>query len=675
MSKVQLLIGLLTLLGVALFVWWDWNKRTSPGPLHPSHVLLAKLQGNAGCIACHGEKKTKMDAACESCHHEIADQRKLIVGLHGLLKRDKAENCASCHTDHTGGAVALITARSFESAGVAKMEAFDHSGVTRFTLIDRHTELKCEQCHHQAKAPALLEGQKRFLGLKQDCVACHKDAHQGTFGPDCQACHGQKKEFAKADGFVHTNEFPLVEVHAGKKCADCHQSDGPTSVKASFGTKMAVRTCVACHKDVHEGAYGNDCASCHGTSKPFKVVPLFTHTTDFPLTGGHADLACIKCHAKDGPNSVASLKVTNKSVRGCVECHASPHPEKLTLAIAKSPIAAKDVCATCHHADHKSFLFPAATMTSRQHEATGFSLAKPHDKTDCAGCHSEIGKRKKIDPGPDLATKFAVIYAGRAQEDCAKCHADVHKGQFAKTPSAGRCVVCHSMTTFKPNNFDAAMHKQTKFAIDGAHLAVSCAACHKKKDDVVQFVGVASSCTDCHADVHRGTFDVAGTPKTVDGKVGCARCHSTGGFGQITWTAKDHDLWTSYKLLGKHAEATCVACHKRVAPGKDVARTLGIAPKTCIACHADPHGGQFEKHGTTDCARCHSEAATFKDTTFNHQRDSVFKLDVQHIKLACATCHREVEVAPKVKIVRYLPLGSKCVDCHDPRPDAKKGVP
>ncbi len=675
MSKIHILLGLVTLLGVAIVVWWEWNQRTSPGPLHPSHIQLVRLQGTAGCKACHGEQNVQMAGACEVCHQDIKRQRDQVVGVHGLLKRTQAENCASCHTDHTGSKVPLVSDRSFLAAVATDLKSFNHSSTMKFALTGRHAALKCVQCHLNANAPSLAEGQKRFLGLSQACATCHKDIHEGSFGQNCDACHGQKQAFKKIDGFVHTKLFPLIDVHAKSKCADCHQKSGPTSVKASFGVMGAVRACVECHKDPHEGAYGLDCASCHGTTTPFKVVPTFKHTAAFPLIGGHSNLACIKCHEKNGPNSVVSLKESNKAVRGCAECHATPHRPAMVTAIAKSlPNKKQEACTACHQQSDASFLFPVVTMTARQHEATGFPLDKPHDKIDCAACHAAIGKRKKLDPGAGLGDRFTALYPGRVPDDCAKCHADVHRGQFDAGASHGRCVVCHSATTFKPNNFDFTMHKQTKFPLDGAHQAVACVNCHKAEKEVVKFVGTVSACASCHADVHHGAFDAPGRPKTVGDKVGCARCHSADSFSKITWTAKDHDVWTSYKLVGRHAMASCVDCHKRNAPGKDVVRTLGFAPKSCNECHVDPHAGQFAKDKVTDCARCHSDAGLFKETTFDHQRDSAFKLDKQHVNLACAACHREVEVAPKVKVVRYLPLGKQCQDCHDPRP-AKKESP
>ena len=59
-------------------------------------------------------------------------------------------------------------------------------------------------------------------------------------------------------------------------------------------------------------------------------------------------------------------------------------------------------------------------------------------------------------------------------------------------------------------------------------------------------------------------------------------------------------------------------------------------------------------------------AQKFAQTTFDHQKDSRFKLDEVHIKLDCSSCHREVSISADAKVIRYRPLGTQCVDCHDP---------
>jgi hypothetical protein len=34
--------------------------------------------------------------------------------------------------------------------------------------------------------------------------------------------------------------------------------------------------------------------------------------------------------------------------------------------------------------------------------------------------------------------------------------------------------------------------------------------------------------------------------------------------------------------------------------------------------------------------------------------------------LACASCHLSYELEDGARVVRYVPLGTQCLDCHDP---------
>jgi hypothetical protein len=661
---------------VVAIVVWEWKHRTSPGPLHPSHASVLKLQGKDGCDACHGKHASELPAACLVCHAEIQQQIDAGRGLHGYLKRDAAMACALCHTDHTGDRMPMVANRSFQAAGFPSPQAFDHAKLGDYVLAGRHIELKCEKCHPSAPAAFLAEGQKRYLGLAQECVTCHKDPHEGAYGTDCLACHGQSQPFAQAPDFVHPAEFPLEGGHANQACAKCHEKTGPTSVLVLLSSEYPVRTCTACHDDPHTGALGNDCASCHGTSRPFDQAAEFKHTDAFPLVGAHAGRACTDCHERSGAYSVAALKVQAMTVRTCQQCHTSPHRESVVSAVAQSlQRTHAESCTACHRQEDATFLAPIATMTPVRHGGTGFALDAPHDKAKCVDCHAEIGKRPPLAAGPDLASRFAELYPGRSQQACEKCHEDPHGGQFRAAESGGECIACHAPAHFAPSNFDLAEHAKTRLPLEGAHRAVACSLCHKEQDAVVQFVSTPLACAACHADVHAGRFDEPGRPVTVQNRSGCARCHDATGFSRITWTPQDHAVWTGYPLNEAHAGVSCAACHRPLAQPDEHGRTMGMASQTCSACHADVHAGQFSRQGVTDCARCHTDSATFAQTTFDHQRDSAYVLDEKHAKLTCAACHRPFDVGGGAKVIRYRPLGTRCQDCHDPRGRGAMEVP
>ncbi|MCA8943868.1 MAG: hypothetical protein KDB80_14995, partial [Planctomycetes bacterium] len=205
--------------------------------------------------------------------------------------------------------------------------------------------------------------------------------------------------------------------------------------------------------------------------------------------------------------------------------------------------------------------------------------------------------------------------------------------------------------------FDVAAHAQTRFPLDGAHVATACRACHREDTagGARAFRGVETACRACHDDPHAGRFDAARLPSELGGRTGCARCHDTNAFRDVSWSADDHRIWTGYELVGKHADASCASCHG--APFAD-------APRDCASCHEDVHRGQFREHGRTDCTRCHEASKTFHDLAFDHTRDTRFRLDDNHARLACSDCHVQRPTRTGELVVRYRPLGRECRDCH-----------
>jgi len=695
MRLPQLLIAMISLALLLTVVIWEWRQRTSPGPLHPSHASISELQGKPGCAACHGNAATEMAGACAICHKDVKAQLDSLNGIHGTLSKAAAPTCGTCHSDHNGLKVQLVTDRSFRLAGVADPAVFDHSKFRKYELTGRHATLKCEQCHPAAKALSLVKDQKRFLGLSQDCISCHKDPHEGTYGPDCLSCHGQTHSFEQADGFAHAKDFPLVGGHADRKCKDCHDKTSLTSVAALKLHPIPARACVVCHDSPHRDAMINSiaqmqhttkestCSVCHGRDETTFLNPTAKMTaqdhaaTGFALSPPHDKADCSSCHQEIGKRkplgrgadiAVGFAKLfPGRAQSACGDCHDSPHRGELVTSVARTLQKSEaHACSACHGKDDRSFLSPTAKMTAAQHLATGFDVGIPHEKVECSGCHKEIGKRKPLKRGPELPARFASLYRQIPQNACEQCHTDPHAGQFKATASQGRCVACHAMERFTPSNFDLVAHAKTQMPLTGAHRAVACLDCHKTEGKIERFIPTPTACNDCHADVHIGRFDEPSRQKTVNGQSGCARCHTTSNFSPVQWNAQDHAVWTSYVLTGAHEKASCVACHRPQPTPDEHGRTLGFAPTSCIACHADPHAGQFAIQNFTDCARCHSESGKFTQTTFDHQRDSVFKLDAVHVKLACAACHRPAESSAASKVIRYRPLGTTCRDCHGP---------
>jgi len=675
-----------SLAAVAAIAWWNFDRNPSPGPLHPSHAAVARLSGNAGCALCHADGQfdgaERFDGTCNSCHEDVADQLARRTGIHGALEPWRAVDCTECHHEHAGDTLDLVSTAAFQRAGVPAPEIYDHAHAGGLALEGRHLELDCTGCHVFARNDMVPEGASRYLGLSQACTACHSDAHRGELGNDCARCHGQERPFREVPNFQHPKSFPLIDGHAGRRCSECHATP---DVYTGLSTR-----CASCHGDDYEATtrpshrlagLGNDCAECHGSRSWSET--RFVHPARLPLAGAHAAVACASCHGEGGLQERTAAFARSQR---CTECHASPHDPRLIAAAGEAQSGRGDACTVCHAPSLPRWRDADETAMRSLHGAVGFSLEAPHASQACAECH-ESRKSAAVNPtvlrsGADWRRDFP----GRSPNGCEACHRDPHAGQFDAGESGGACAACHAPTAFTPTQFDMDRHATCGFPIDGSHRAVACASCHTVVDGVRRFAETPSACADCHADPHGGVFDRAPDgaerPQLVDGRSGCARCHTTVDFAKVAWTPADHALWTGEALTGKHASASCSDCHRRASsddrpvdpsvppPSARRIPKFTPAPRECAACHDDVHAGQFATGGapdaSTDCARCHRSTESFRTVAFDHGRDSRFALDADHAKLACSACHRPVEFAGR-SVVRFKPLGVECADCHDPR--------
>ncbi|HSR41921.1 MAG TPA: hypothetical protein VLL48_07110, partial [Longimicrobiales bacterium] len=162
---------------------------------------------------------------------------------------------------------------------------------------------------------------------------------------------------------------------------------------------------------------------------------------------------------------------------------------------------------------------------------------------------------------------------------------------------------------------------------------------------------VATACASCHVDVHEGAL--ADAP---DGGA-CAGCH-----GQDAWLPADygiarHNREARFLLEGAHRAVACEACHR---PGGE-ALVLEPPADGCVTCHAadDPHQGQFVDRR---CEECHT-VSSFRIEAFDHD-GTRFPLDGAHADVSCAACHPTERSGGTDPFVRYLPLGTRCADCH-----------
>jgi len=268
--------------------------------------------------------------------------------------------------------------------------------------------------------------------------------------------------------------FKLRDAHRGVKCDACHSG--------SLHNDKPPTNCNGCHakQDVHRGALGERCESCHLPTR--WTATQFDHAkhTDYPLRGMHAKVRCKACHA-DGT-------FRQKLRTACVSCHRDDD-------VHAGQQGAR--CESCHsESNWKTARF--------DHSSARFVLLGSHLRVACKDCHTT----KRFRDAPTA---------------CIACHRqdDAHNGKLGAT-----CNSCHNARDWRIWDFDH--HQRAGFRLDGAHRSLACVTCHTRAGNKVYTAG--GRCVDCHDrdDVHHGGFGND-----------CARCHFTSTFSDIRGEARN----------------------------------------------------------------------------------------------------------------------------------------
>ena len=269
-------------------------------------------------------------------------------------------------------------------------------------------------------------------------------------------------------------------------------------------------------------------------------------------------------------------------------------------------------------ADIEQFFMPGELIEGHQ-EFTSQCTAchvRLRDTTQnrlCLDCHDHEAVAE------DIRRKEG--YHGRDENartlPCKACHSD-HKGRDAQ------------IVWLDKDKFD---HDLTDYELTGRHRLAECDGCHledRKHREASQV------CFDCHDedDAH-------------DGKLGekCDSCHVPAGWARSEF---DHDK-TDFKLRFAHQRVNCNACH--------IGGKYKDTPKQCVDCHQirDVHAKRFGRQ----CQDCHQEKAWDK-TTFDHDRDTDYRLDGGHRNLDCNDCH-----APEYRVSEQRNNEIRdCYSCH-----------
>jgi hypothetical protein len=141
------------------------------------------------------------------------------------------------------------------------------------------------------------------------------------------------------------------------------------------------------------------CEACH-TVGSWREITFDHARTGYPLSGGHARVACAPCHLqKGGAGSPAGLRFAGLQ-KSCESCHRDPHQGQFARAGAGTS------CDRCHTtSDLKAARFDHARDAAWAHDGAHARVActpshrpetrggatfvryKPLPKT-CRGCHA-----------------------------------------------------------------------------------------------------------------------------------------------------------------------------------------------------------------------------------------------------------------------------------------------
>lgn len=97
----------------------------------------------------------------------------------------------------------------------------------------------------------------------------------------------------------------------------------------------------------------------------------------------------------------------------------------------------------------------------------------------------------------------------------------------------------------------------------------------------------------------------------------------------------------------------CLDCHDEIKPFIEQKKGFhGLTDKSCIACHGDHKGRDFD-------------STVVDEKTFDHNLTG-YKLAGEHAKIKCADCHKEKRRRKAVRAgdIRYLGAQSSCISCH-----------
>jgi hypothetical protein len=578
---------------------------------------LTNGHANVACALCHINNNYNLTTALTDCGNSgchLTTWQQTTNPVHPSAGTAFAlANCSTCHTT-----VSWTTA------------IFDHSS-TGFLLTNGHADVACNLCH--------VNNNYSLTIAPTDCgnSGCHLTTWQQTTTPvhstsgaafapaNCSHCHTTAGWSGAA--FDHSvTGFTLTGTHmspAPTPCASCHINNNYTlnsadcygCHQAAFLSTTTIGGAVPNHVTAGFPTTASACATCHPITT--WAAGVFNHSaTGFPLTNGHANVACNLCHINN--NYSLTIAPTDCGNSGChlttwQQTNAPPH------SAAPATFAAAN-CSTCH----TTVSWTTATF---DHTTTGFALTGMHvspTPTPCTSCH--VSNNYSLNSAACYGCHVA------AWQSTATMGGAVPNHITAAFPTD--CSICHSTTNWTSATFN---HNTTTFPLTGAHTTVACALCHVNGN----YSGtLPTDCYSCHTTQWQSTTTLGGSVPnhiTAGYPTTCASCHTTSSWlGAIF----NHSA-TGFALTGAHTTVACNLCHTSSA----------VPPTDCYSCHTAQWqstatlGGTVPNHLAADaaaigivptaCATCHT-TTSWLGATFTH---NFWNVNHGNANGVCAACH------------------------------------
>ena len=535
-----------------------------------------KLDGKhlrVDCAKCHISGKYKpVSSNCFDCH-EKDDTHKKELG----------KNCEKCHNTSEWEKYTL-----------------DHNKQTKFPLIGKHKDTRCDKCHEK----------NRYKTKAEKCIDCHKDIHKGQFKEECSSCHTQTDWFPRK--FDHKNKtgYELRGVHNDILCSSCH--------KTKDEYKGANRYCNQCHVDPHFNQFGAiNCSQCHN-ERTWSPTQFDHSKTGYPLVGQHRRAECQDCHKN---------RTYRNTKSACIGCHLNKYnsaPNHVSGGYSQN-------CVKCHPSNTGSWAFA--------HK----------EKTGCSNCHLSSRPASHINDTQKYSTT------------CENCHKSTTAWTFSHGTVTTGCSSCHlndrpashTNDTLKYSMTCEDCHKTTSAWIPVSHPSVTtgCSSCHvndKPASHVNNPQKYPNTCENCHKSTAIWTIDHS----TIS--TGCSDCHlsdrpssHTSDTTKYTTTCENCHKYPTWTFSHTTLISGCSNCHLSKYPTAHNTYSTRFST-TCENCHKYPSWSTATfSHTFTAFPTNHKGASKCSDCHSNQNYGN---------KGGCTSCHGDKH--------KKGYTNSQCLNCH-----------